>query len=244
VDESTSSETRAATPPVPDQPDGSGSSASVQGLGPGSTGRWLVRSRGSEHLFDLDAGTYSRRPGAGHGRFRHDGHVVRLTRVERWPKVGERFFIWVDDHEQPAAVEHWHQSSPIVSITAVPANNPAGTSSVGALAYPGRVGDHLLESLLRDADGAPETVYLTPSQTTPDGWLVTSLDVGSWRPLTVGDRLVALDRTSADEFLVEVDAVEVLGAGGEVMYALRWLSDLDPAAEPDLDSTRTWLARP
>lgn len=95
-------------------------SARVTELGPASTGRWLVRSHGSEHLFDLDAGTYSRRPGPGRGRFRHDGHVVRLTRVERWPRVGESFLIWVDDHEYPNALEHWHQSSPIVSITAMP----------------------------------------------------------------------------------------------------------------------------
>lgn len=93
---------------------------SVETLGPDSVGRWLVRSRGSAHIFDLDAGTYSRRPGAGHARFRHDGHVVRLTRVERWPTLGEPFFIWVDDHEHPAALEHWHQSSPILSITMLP----------------------------------------------------------------------------------------------------------------------------
>ena len=97
----------------------------MEELGPGSTGRWLVRFRGREHLFDLDARTYSRRPGAGHGRFRHDGHTVRLTRVERWPRVGEPFFIWVDDHEHPNALEHWHLSSPIVSITALLPDAPA-----------------------------------------------------------------------------------------------------------------------
>lgn len=104
-----------------DQPESSASADTVAEMGPGITGRWLVRSRGSEHLVDLDAGTYCRRPGAGHGRFRHDGHTVRLTRVERWPRVGATFLIWVDDHEYPGAVEHWHQSSPIRSITKVAA---------------------------------------------------------------------------------------------------------------------------
>jgi hypothetical protein len=63
---------------------------------------------------------------------------------------------------------------------------------------------------LRDDTGVPETVYLTrsASQTTDDGWLVTSLDVESRRPLAVGDRLIALDRDTPDEFLVEVVAVE------------------------------------
>jgi hypothetical protein len=100
------------------------------------------------------------------------------------------------------------------------------------------VSDPIPEPTLRDADGAPETVYLTrsPAQTTEDGWLVTSLDVGSWLPLAVGDRLVALDRDSSAEFVVEV--LEVLDTVDEVYYRLRHLADLDPAAEPGLDSTR------
>lgn len=93
--------------------------------------------------------------------------------------------------------------------------------------------------ILRDDEGVPETVYLThpASQTTQDGWWVTSLDVGSWRPLAVGDSVVALDRGSPAEFLVEV--VEVENTGGEVFYKLRHLADIDPAAEPGLDDTRT-----
>lgn len=85
----------------------------------------------------------------------------------------------------------------------------------------------------------PETVYLTrsPALVNDEGWLATSLDVGSWRPLNVGDRLVALDRDSSDEFLVEVS--EVTSDLDEVTYALRHVADLDPAAEPGLDNTRT-----
>lgn len=101
------------------QPPTEGEAVSVSQLGPDSTGQWLVRSQSSEHEFDLDARTYRRRPGPGHRRFRNDARIVRLTRVVRWPKVGGTFFIWVDDHEYPDLVEHWHQSSSIRSITAV-----------------------------------------------------------------------------------------------------------------------------
>jgi hypothetical protein len=98
--------------------------AEVVELGPGTGGRWLVRSRGSEHIFDLDAGTYRRLPGPGRGRFAHDGFTVRLGRVVRWPRVGDTFFIWVDGPELPEWV-HWHQSSTNRSITQLPAEEPA-----------------------------------------------------------------------------------------------------------------------
>lgn len=101
----------------------------------------------------------------------------------------------------------------------------------------------MLRDVLRDSNGAPEALYLADLSTlaTDEGWMVTSLDVGSWRPLAVGDRVVALDRDSSAEFLVEVAAVEDLG--GEVFYRVRHLADLDPAAEPGLDSARAWLPR-
>jgi hypothetical protein len=82
-----------------------------------STGRWLVRSQGSRHLIDLDAMTYQRLPGPGRARFAHDGHPVRLTRMNRWLRVGSTFLVWVDDPTRPDLLEHWHQSSTIVSIT-------------------------------------------------------------------------------------------------------------------------------
>lgn len=99
--------------------------------------------------------------------------------------------------------------------------------------------DAIPELTLRDDDGAPETVYVNLGSQTEDGWLATSLDVGSWRPLVVGDRLVALDRASPAEFLVEVVGVDE--AVGEVFYRLRHLADVDPAAEPALENTRSWL---
>jgi hypothetical protein len=102
------------------------------------------------------------------------------------------------------------------------------------------VSDLIPEPTLRDDAGAPETVYVNVGSQTPDGrWLATSLDVGSWRPLSVGDRVVALDRNSPAEFLVEVEQVDA--SGGEVFYRLRYLAELDPTAEPALDDTRSWL---
>lgn len=97
----------------------------------------------------------------------------------------------------------------------------------------------MCEPTIFDDDGVPETVYLSrsPALVTDEGWLVSSMDVGSWRPLNVGDRLVALDRDTPDEFLVEV--ADVTATSSEVYYMVRWLADFDPAAEPGLDDTRT-----
>lgn len=97
------------------------------------------------------------------------------------------------------------------------------------------------EPTLWDDAGVPETVYLRqlPSLTTEDGWLVSSLDVASWRELAVGDRVIALDYDSRDEFLVEVADVDA--SPTEVFYRLRHLADLDPSFEPRFDGTRTWL---
>lgn len=89
----------------------------VDALRPGMRGRWEIRTRGSLHIFDFDAMTYQRTPVTASGRFRHDSHTVRLSRVERYPEVGDSFFIWVDDHEYPNLFEHWHQSSPVRRIT-------------------------------------------------------------------------------------------------------------------------------
>lgn len=83
-----------------------------------STGRWLIETN-SQHVFDLDQGTYQRLPRPGRGSFAHDNAVVRLTRVDRWPEVGNGFFIWFDDPERPQTTEHWRQSSLIHSITRV-----------------------------------------------------------------------------------------------------------------------------
>ncbi len=65
---------------------------------------------------DLDAGTYRRLPGPGRGSFDYDGELLTLTRIERWPTVGETFFIWFDDPSVPDLLEHWRQSGRVRTI--------------------------------------------------------------------------------------------------------------------------------
>lgn len=101
----------------------------VEELGPGMPVRWLVTTTGSYHLFDLDNRMYCREPQPGHGRFPYDGLAVALTRVERWPRIGGTFFIWVGDAEAPELVDHWHQSSTILSITRIVDDQPAPEST-------------------------------------------------------------------------------------------------------------------
>lgn len=79
-------------------------------------GLYLVRSRGSLHVFDLDAGGYLRLPGERSNAFPHDESVVRLTSVERWPHVGDTFFIWVDSPAEYALWDYWRQSSPVAAV--------------------------------------------------------------------------------------------------------------------------------
>jgi hypothetical protein len=88
----------------------------VDQLTPQSAGRWLVTTRGADHLFDLEAGTYRRTPRHGSARFPYDGVAVLITRVPLWPKVGSNFLIWYDDRDFPDTLERWHLSSPVASI--------------------------------------------------------------------------------------------------------------------------------
>lgn len=85
-------------------------------LSPESRGKWLITTQGSQHVWDLDAMTYRRLPGEGRGKFAHDGRVVRITRVEAWPRIGQTFLLWFDDPEHPELLEHWRRSSRINNI--------------------------------------------------------------------------------------------------------------------------------
>jgi hypothetical protein len=104
----------------------------VLALTPQHRGRWLVTSRGSTHVFDLDLGTYQRTPGPGRQQFAHDERPMTLTRVERWPTVGEVFFIWLDDPDYPDELEHWRQSSTIRSIVRMPDRDQDAPGDAGA----------------------------------------------------------------------------------------------------------------
>lgn len=81
----------------------------VQALSPGMRGRWLVTTQGTTHLWDLDAVTYERRPGphSRAGAFDHDRAAHPISRVELWPVVGGRSFLWFDDPSAPWLLEHY-----------------------------------------------------------------------------------------------------------------------------------------
>ena len=90
-----------------------------EGLG----GRWLVRSGGSRHVWDLDAGTYMRVPGSASPSFEYDGVPHRITTVEWWPRLGQRSFVWFDDPDGPGGRGHYRVSSTIQSIERLPAGS-------------------------------------------------------------------------------------------------------------------------
>ena len=77
--------------------DASGAADTVTELTPESTGRWVLTSRGSHHLIDLDQRTYERRPGPDSQDFPYDRMPMELLRIDAWPKVGERMLIWLQD---------------------------------------------------------------------------------------------------------------------------------------------------
>ena len=88
-------------------------------LGPSTPGCWLVRTRGSAHVWDLDAGRYVRMPGPTAAAMLFDHQPVTLTRVEWWPAVCGRSFLWYDDPDPARApvLEHYRISSTIAAIT-------------------------------------------------------------------------------------------------------------------------------
>ncbi|WP_406832818.1 hypothetical protein ABEG17_08350 [Pedococcus sp. KACC 23699] len=88
-------------------------------LSPRVGGRWLVRTKETEHVWDLDAGTYTRLPGPTSSSMAYDGVPVQFTRVQMWPQVGQRSLVFFDDLSH-AFVEQWRVSSRIRSITALP----------------------------------------------------------------------------------------------------------------------------
>ncbi|BBY99434.1 hypothetical protein [Mycolicibacterium fallax] len=80
-----------------------GTPETVTELGPGMGGRWLVTTRGSQHIWDLDRMTYTRIPGAGRGQFIGDGQPQRIWNIGAWPKVGQSFYLewdWTYDAVQ------------------------------------------------------------------------------------------------------------------------------------------------
>lgn len=82
------------------------------------TGVFLVKTRGSEHLWNLDEGWYIRNPGRVgetnselmRGLDGFNGVRLPLDKVHMWPKVGASF------HVVLPPPRYFHQSSTIRSI--------------------------------------------------------------------------------------------------------------------------------
>lgn len=72
------------------------------------TGKFLITTQGSQHIWDNDERTWTRLQRDGLNKMDHDGRKVRIQRVKRFPKVGGVFYIWFEDQ--------WHQSSTIRKI--------------------------------------------------------------------------------------------------------------------------------
>ena len=104
--------------------------------------RTVCAAGGSWHPRDLrtcgtwDAMTYTRRPGPASpsGAFDYDGIAHRITRVTRWPRVGDQSLVWFDDPASPFDTEQFRRSSVIVSITRAPEeaqDEPGDSPEVG-----------------------------------------------------------------------------------------------------------------
>lgn len=96
-------------------------SCHVDALTPEMNGSWMVKTQGSQHVWNLDQLTYTRIPGphSRSGGFAFDHRPMAITRVERWPRVGSTSLLWYNDPTGPDHAEHWRQSSKIVSITEI-----------------------------------------------------------------------------------------------------------------------------
>jgi len=100
--------------PVPEE-----ETQAVGELGPGDGGRWLITTRTSEHVLDLDAWTYWRRPGPGAVTAAADVGPLRLLRVPVWPQVGGYLYVWYQDPDRPDLQERWHRTATIARIEAM-----------------------------------------------------------------------------------------------------------------------------
>lgn len=92
----------------------------VDALNPSMDGRWIVKTQGSEHVWDLDLNLYERHQLDGLNPMRCDRQPLALPphNVLRWPEVGQVFIILVADvSDDPHTFATMRTSSLIVSIT-------------------------------------------------------------------------------------------------------------------------------
>lgn len=98
----------------------------VSVIGPEDTGRWLVETRGTQHVWDLGRMEYTRlpRPDPEFRAMKFHSQPMRITRAVQWPKVGMQSWIWSDAPELPRDIEHYRMSSEVRSITPRVDSNP------------------------------------------------------------------------------------------------------------------------
>lgn len=100
------------------------SSRDVTELRPGMTGRWLVRTRNSQHIWDLDEMSYTRRPCATSSQMAYDGVPGLISRCTALAVRREReSFVWFDDLLDPL-LEQYRIRSSIASITRLEDSTP------------------------------------------------------------------------------------------------------------------------
>lgn len=85
-------------------------------LTPEDTGRWLLTTTTSRHVWDLDAMTYQRLPGDFGSAMPYDARIVPITRVQTWPQVGAQSLLFYDDPSHPSLVENFRLSATIERI--------------------------------------------------------------------------------------------------------------------------------
>ncbi len=153
-------------------------------LTPESHGAWLIRTRRTTHIVDLDARVYLREPDPDGQAFPDDRTWLRLNRFERWPRVGSTFLCWVEP--TPSAVlEYWRQSSTIRAIMGTPSQ--AGPPDSGWPMLP----DNVTPPVPGVADAASEP---RPPRT-PGGPIVTVGQRGLWHLTTMtADYVIDLDQ--------------------------------------------------
>lgn len=99
-------------------------------LTPQSTGRWLITTEHSLHIWDLDEMTYTRLPKLPEAQpHAHDETVVNIYRVVRWPKVGARPYLWFDDPEHPKNLRDWRINTTVLKIERLVDTSQATTNA-------------------------------------------------------------------------------------------------------------------
>ena len=89
----------------------------VEELTAESKGRWLVTTQGTRHIWDLDAMTYARFPGAEslRGSCLADAEDLPIIDVGRYPRVGDVSEVLCGNPNMPGML-HWRRSSTVARI--------------------------------------------------------------------------------------------------------------------------------